>query len=336
MSLSTNGFKDARNPCKYWLQFHNEAWEWYNKDKKENVVLAELPHFMVLDDRLMKITGYIQPMNAGISSNEVRSSDDTLNVILYHKGGRKEDFKKGSYKQLKDQLPQGAKFTISLYVAMIESQVNPESDSNELVICNLRVAGGVLEGWLDSLKKISNKSELAYRWVFISGYEDKKQGKVEYKSPVFRLGEKKDQAAIRGSIHLDEDLQDYLKDYLAGKVKSEDELAQAAAGEESQEVPEDGPAPTENLDENDDSFLDLRMKSGKTLREHTVAELQAIAKQAEDAGVTVDNPQYGGMLKATKAAIRYKQVENAKKANPFGVDNNSDGDGMIDDDDIPF
>lgn len=350
MSLSTDGFKDARNPCKYWLQFHNEKWEWYNKEKKEAVVLKELPPFAVLDKKLMKITGYSEPLNAGISSNEVRSVDDELVVLLYHKGGRKEEKLRGPYKEIKEQLPNGSKFTISMYVAMPESAVSPESESDKLVICNLRIAGGALQGWLDSVKKMSSESELAVRWVEITGYTDHKRGKVEYKAPIFVLSDKKSPADHQATIHLDEDLQAYLKDYLTGKVRSVDEDLQALAGEEDQTVPEDGPPPAENLEElseNDNSFLDVKLASGKLMRDLSLAELRETKKAAEDAGI---DSAHKAMVALNKT-IAYRTAENDRKiaaevaaakstkaANPFGLggEEQSSGDEFFDEDDIPF
>lgn len=326
MSLS-NGFKeDNRNPSQFWLRFHNGAFEYYDKEKKTNVVIKNEDFtFFLLDDQLMKVSGFIEPKSANVISNEVRSVSDELVVSLYFKGGRKEVILKGPYSEIKDKLPQGAKYAISCYVA-IQENILVEGGSEELVIANVEIRGGSLEGWIEFKNKIRSKSEFGVYQVKIENTYQKKRGSVVYEVPVFAFGRKKTQSEVKASLHLDEDLQAYLKDYLDGDPVKRDSDLQRVAGEEVQEFPDDD-VPAENL-EDDTSFLDFKLKNGKALKEFSVEELEEVYEKGKASNVPEDSLP----MVSVRKSIQFKKNQSKNK-NPFGTESEIVSD---EDDDIPF
>lgn len=185
------------NPCKKFIEFKGDKgiFQYWSKDKKENIVVKYPFHFIVLDE-LSTIGGFSDSTQSGIYSNEVHSlANQTLNVRTF-----KGNFGiVGKYADIKDRISKmGGKFVKSVYAGMIFG------DKLELV--NFRLSGISFSSWMD--KKVDVRSQA----VLIQKCDDGKKGKVEYKIPIYEVGEVTKELMDQ-AVEMDKQLQAFLKSY---------------------------------------------------------------------------------------------------------------------------
>lgn len=197
-------------PCQKYIRFKNGTFQYYDKSKEENIEIP-LPIRFVKIDELSTISGYHEPSNSGIYSNEVHSTQkETLNVRAF-KGG---DIAKGFYADIKDKVKShGGKYTKSIYALF----------QGELV--NFQLSGAAFGGWIEADTR-GNTFE-------VTELKDGQKGATKFKVPVF-VPVADDQKEIAQAMELDKTLQAFLADY---------KLQQQEVVEDDDEQESDAPQP---------------------------------------------------------------------------------------------
>lgn len=200
------------NPASHFYEWRSGKLVWYDKEaQKTNEV--KLPFSFLVLDELHTITGYSDADESGFWSNETRSTKDEFTVRT-KKGTRYV----GAYKndQYIVQVPQGARYTKSVYIA--------EKSGAGYVISNLKLTGAALTAWIE----FAGKHKVQNGKVLLTGSTEGKKGATTYHIPTFEYTSAtpaEDEAAIA----LDKDLQVYLSQYLAAaKVDHEEEVSHDA------------------------------------------------------------------------------------------------------------
>lgn len=326
MSRST-GFKDTSHPCRYWIKQSGDSFVRYDKDIGKDVV-CNLNEFLILDYNLMRVVGFNKGLNNGVLSNEVRSIKDHLSVYTFLKNGQKVIHAEGPYSAIKDRVKSpdvGGKYAQSVYIAIPPDAIGADSEE-PLVIANICVTGGTLEGWLEWFNSISKK-EIKTKNVGVSEWTPKKNGNTNYFAPVFKFIKKTPPAADQLATTLDGILQEYLNEYLSKDVdvvnhEGQQLDRQASSGHESQEV--------HHEDDDEPSYVDprsIKLKDGRMLGDLDVEELKEMLKVVE--------PKLGS---DDEKVITIKKVidllKPKGKVNPFASE--EDDPTFEEDDDIPF
>lgn len=212
-----------QNPCSKFIEFKADSgvFRFWNKEKKENVEIKLPIKFIVLDE-LNTIKGFNDKTQSGIYSNEVHSlNHQTLNVRTF-KGGASL---KGKYAEIKGEIKDmGGKFCKSVYAALI--------NGDELELVNFQLTGAAFSSWMDKEVDVSTQA------IVVTGTEDRKKGKVEYKIPVWN-GEALTADELEEAIEMDKKLQDFLKSKKLQDAKASEESDREGV----QESPEDAAQP---------------------------------------------------------------------------------------------
>lgn len=211
MSLSNQ--TQVNNPTKRffkWKAGDGELTYWDSEVNEE--ITVERPFKFIVLDELSCVTGYYEPDNAGIYSNEVSNlAEQTITVRT--KVGILGD---GLYKDIKDVVKgKGGKYTRSLYIATYIDNV--------LSIANIKLAGAAFGAWLDFTKQGS----IYKNWTIIDTHTlEGKKGATKFKMPVF-VPELMEDVDRDEAIELDKELQEYLKAYrISARRDVGDKLAQ--------------------------------------------------------------------------------------------------------------
>lgn len=200
------------NPCKRFYEWKGDKgiFQYYDKDKEENVPL-ETPVYFVVLDQLSTIKGYSDQYQCGIYSNEVHSVVKEPLKVKSFKGGFSAT---GLYSDIKGEIiSAGGKFAKSIYCMKIDQQ-----GDHELV--NFQLVGAALSSWFE-FNKIFNAQTNVFG-LMGDFYEDKK-GAVKFRVPIFKKFEIKSEL-IRPAMEMDEQLQNYLKEYKDGAKNQEVEI----------------------------------------------------------------------------------------------------------------
>ena len=192
------------NPCKYFIDWKNGSFVYYDKEAGENVDLGYNITFLVLD-QLSTVKGWHDESNSGIWSNEVRDTrTETMNVKAF-KGG---DLVSGLYSDIKDKVKGlGGRYVRSMYVAM-------KVDGDTLELANLQLKGAALAEW--SAFYNDNRNEIYDAAVEVTGADARKKGATKFNVPIFAL-KKVSEETNETAKSLDTVLQNYLSGYLLGQ-----------------------------------------------------------------------------------------------------------------------
>jgi hypothetical protein len=192
---------ESSNPCKKFIEWNAEKghFQFYNKETKQDEII-NLERFLFLDN-LYTIGGFNPKHKRGIYSNEIHSiKDETLNVRVF---GNDDVSIVGTYSNIKEKLPAGAKFYSSIYLMFNSS------------IVNIKLKGSALNTWIEFCK--SNKSYQLDAIIFKGKSDLKTNGATKYYDPIFSLAESTPEEDTK-AIELDKELQDYFKGYKEGKT----------------------------------------------------------------------------------------------------------------------
>jgi hypothetical protein len=173
--------------------------EWYDKEKQERIPVKQPFKFIVLDE-LHTITGYSDQDQSGYWSNETRKTTEDFTVRT-KKGIRFV----GPYRNPQSgmvQLPQGAKYAKSVYIA---HRVN-----DEWVIGNIKMAGVALSAWID----LNGKHRTEGNIIALVGSTEGSKGATKFQIPTFEYGGSPDTDTLDIATSLDAQLQTYLDTYL--------------------------------------------------------------------------------------------------------------------------
>lgn len=192
------------NPCKYFIDWKNGSFVYYDKEAGKNVDLGDKITFLVLD-QLASVKGWHDASESGIWSNEVRDTRIEPLIVKAFKGG---DLVNGIYGEIKDKVKSlGGRYVRSMYVAM---KVNGDT----LELANLQLKGATLGEWTAFFN--DNKNEIYDAAVEIKGSDERKKGSTKFKVPVFALKNVSEDTNETAKL-LDTTLQNYLSGYLLGQ-----------------------------------------------------------------------------------------------------------------------
>lgn len=198
MSLSNP--TTTTNPASKFIEWKGGEgkFSFYNKETKENVDMPKEMYIIVLD-QLVTITGFSEPDNSGIWSNEVKYST-TEELIVKTKSG---EIAKGFYKDIKDKIKvSGGNFAKSVYACLIIPQEDGQKPKLELV--NFKFAGSSLSPWID-VKATDDGSVIKLSTNDV----ELKKGASKYFAPnIQKLTPRQD--ILELAVSLDRDLQKYL------------------------------------------------------------------------------------------------------------------------------
>lgn len=225
MSLST---PKLQNPCKKFIEFkgNDGVFQYWDKENKKNVQM-ELPMRFIVLDELSTITGYHEPLQTGLYSNEVHSVENQPLNIRSFKGGMRIV---GKYSEIKDRIKSvGAKFTKSVYIALVGDK--------GLEIANLKLSGAAFSSWCD--KEVETA-------ISIERFADGKKGAVKFKIPVWEKWEpSSDDMTV--AMAMDKELQEFLK---AKHVQDKEQMESEPVAEKEKPLP----ASKEDLEKDDIPF----------------------------------------------------------------------------------
>jgi hypothetical protein len=198
----SNPTNNTPNPATRWFEWSGSDGlvKYYDKDKKENVVVDKEFVFILLDET-STIRGWHEKSESGIYSNEVKDTRSSSFVVKSFKGGI---IAEGFYSKIKDRVTaNGGHFVTNLYIGY-------KNDEGELVIGSLQLKGAALGAWMDWSRE--NRDKIYSDAIEIIGYNELQKGKVTFRIPKFFTkkisGETNEQA-----LELDKKLQEYLKGY---------------------------------------------------------------------------------------------------------------------------
>lgn len=226
-----------KNPCTRWFDWDGEKGlvKYYDKEAEENVEIP-LPFTFLALDEMAKVTGWDEPRNEKIFSNEVRNTgQEALSV----KADGKE-IARGMYGDIKGTVEdRGGNYTASLYLAY-------KGEDDELKIGNLALKRSSLRAWLE-FKEIHGH-EVFQKAVVIrdfeeSSFENEEEETVTYRVPAFDLRDVKKDSA-RQAHELDVKLQEYLEgrpSYNGQPPAAEDQAPteESSQDNDQQDVPDD-------------------------------------------------------------------------------------------------
>lgn len=204
------------NPSRRWFEWAAGSADgfvrYYDKEQAQRVPVS-LPFTFLLLDELATVKGWHDPSESGIYANEVRDTRQDALIVRAFKGG---ELASGFYAAIRDRIKaMGGHFQASCYIAF-------RLDS-ELAIGNIAFKGAALNAWVEFKK--AHRAEIYKQAIVISGFEDGKKGSTHFRVPTFFLKacSEETQAA---ALALDQELQAYLKSYLAAR---KDDAAETSA-----------------------------------------------------------------------------------------------------------
>lgn len=223
MSFTRPRNTTGKNPATKFIKWSGSIkkgyFSYYDKEKKEDIVVDLSKGFFILDQDLFSITGYNEPKKMQIQSNEVRTTKDKLTVNGW-KDGQKTVLMQGSYEELKERIQESViyKYTRCVYALL----------DGELV--HIQLTGSAVYELGQAFKLAGNPHD---RWCIHSKTIGKTKGEVSFRYPEFAIGEKINQSIFEIATEQDTILQEYLDRYLVGGLnKDTDNYNQEEASQE--------------------------------------------------------------------------------------------------------
>ena len=188
------------NPAKRFLEWksNDKCFSFYDKEKKENV-LVELPFKFLVLDQLHTVSGWNDATSSGIFSNEVKFISKQVMTVKPFKGN---EIAKGLYADIKEKVKNaGGHYVKSIYIMLEDG-----------TLANIQLKGSAVQQWGEFTNK--SLSRLPEEWVVVDKAIDGKKGAVKYTTPGFTFGGSlSDKEAAQADLVFDE-LETYLKAYL--------------------------------------------------------------------------------------------------------------------------
>ena len=201
----SNPTSHQANPSTRWHEWDgsNGAIRYYDKEKKENIVL-KLPFVFLVLDELYRASGWSERNKCGITSNEIRDIVADPMVVKAHKGGV---IAAGVWKDIKPIVTvAGGHFEENIYIGY------RPAGGKELKVGSLCLKGAALNAWVEFRK--ANRNALLTKAIKITGFTKGKKGKIEFCVPTFALLDVTE-ATNEEAKALDLQLQEYLKGYFS-------------------------------------------------------------------------------------------------------------------------
>lgn len=176
MSRRDEVSSESDNPAKFAITWSsdNKCFTYYDKVNKKDVLIP-LPFKFTWLKSMVRIGGFNEASNSGITSNEISPYDlkkETLEVKSF-KGGL---IAKGFYSDIKDTVSSaGGKYGTSAYVMLSNGE-----------IANIHFIGASQGSWYDFSK--DHSKVLPDNYVEIKSTVEGKKGRTIFNSPVITLG----------------------------------------------------------------------------------------------------------------------------------------------------
>lgn len=195
------------NPAFHYYEWRSGKLSYWDKENQKSVEV-KLPFQFIVLDELATISGFCEPDNSGFWSNEVRSTVKEQFTVRTKKGVKYI----GPYKndQYIVQVPNGAKFTKSIYIA--------EKLNGGYVISNIKLSGAAFSSWFEYSGKYKADNGL----TTLTGSHEDKKGATTFQVPDFEYSSLTPDQFTQ-AVELDKDLQVYLSHYLAAAQTELDE-----------------------------------------------------------------------------------------------------------------
>ena len=225
MSRADEFTSGAKSPVSKYLQWDSaeRTFKYWNKEASKNEYIKIPANFVVLKE-MATITGFHEPTQSGIYSNEVAAVNLKTQELTV-KTGKGLVIAKGIYGDIKPILAtSGAKFATSVYALL-----------NGELVC-LKLAGSSFSAWYDFVAE--NRKQFLSNSIDILSVEDKKKGATKYTQPVFTLGKAIDDATNSKAESAYTELVSYMNSRDSSKV----EMPESVRAEEVQ-APQFGDAP---------------------------------------------------------------------------------------------
>jgi hypothetical protein len=171
------------SPADKHLEFQGSKgyYQYYDKDKKENVVVKN-PKFLIVQE-MTTITGW-NKASGGLYSNEIQDIQTEHLNVRYFKGDNKE-IASGLYKDIKEKVYSraiGGKFARSIWVAL---RINKEWQ-----LQNIQLTGKQLTSWITMQDDLKLKAIPSWKiMVSIESIEYDDSGAIKYYFPKFKYEE---------------------------------------------------------------------------------------------------------------------------------------------------
>jgi hypothetical protein len=195
------------NPATKFLSWksNDKCFSFYDKEKKENVLVPLPFKFLVLDE-LHTISGWNDATNSGIYSNEVKFISKEVMTVKPFKGN---EIAKGLYKDIKEKVNSaGGHYVKSIYIMLEDGS-----------LANLQLKGAAVQGWGEFTQK--TRVRLTDEWITVDDTIEGKKGAVKFYTPKFMYDKSltADEGAKADIVF--NQLEAYLKTYL---TKAEPEV----------------------------------------------------------------------------------------------------------------
>ena len=238
----SNPYQNTPSPaiCRWEWKGGEGILQWYDKEAKENIT-EKLPFVFLMLDRTASVTGYSEPRESGMYSNEVK---DTLTQPLIVKWQKKGlgTLAEGLWQDIKDKVKANSgKYAINCWVAF--------RDDGMLKIGVVKMSGCALGPWIEFEQEVG--ADLYKKAVVMTAGEQ--EGKaIKYHPPVFALKDAKPETDAEAKA-LDAELQKYFESYFSRPTAARTEApAHEPEGEPSGEPGNAEPGEPEPTSEGDD------------------------------------------------------------------------------------
>jgi hypothetical protein len=195
------------NPATKFLNWksNDKCFSYYDKEKKENVLVPLPFKFLVLDE-LHTISGWNDATSSGIFSNEVKFISKEVMTVKPFKGN---EIAKGLYKDIKEKVnAAGGHYVKSIYVMLAD-----------FTLANIQLKGAAVQAWGEFTLK--SRARLTDEWITVSDTIEGKKGAVKFYTPAFKYDKSITAAEGSKADVVFNELEAYLKTYL---TKAEPEV----------------------------------------------------------------------------------------------------------------
>lgn len=265
----------VENPALHHYEWRNGKLSWYkkydepdNSGKKGENIDATLPFQFIVLDELTTVTGWHDPSESGIYSNEIKNMSKQQLRVRSFKGA---EIATGLYVDIKDTIKAGGgKYTRSIYIA--------EKINDTYVISQIKFAGAAFGAWLEFTK---NHNPETGKFLLTGAVEGKK-GATVFQVPTFKYGNLTDDD-IEAATELDKDLQKYLTRYMDTVELEQDDSVHVEDFDDSETL-----ATPEQLAE----FERLKAEKRRPQPDTDLDDNQAVYNRAAVAEVFNDEPPF--------------------------------------------
>ena len=208
MSNRTQVFAGGtKNPATKFLEWKSDqkGFSYYDKGLAKNVEVS-LPFKFVFLDELSTVKGWNDASSSGIFSNEVKYLSKEPMTVKAFKGGV---LAQGLYNEIKERVKNaGGHYSKSVYIMLEDGS-----------LANIQLKGSATQQWGEFVK--ANRQSITRTWVNVASATENKKGKVVFSIPNFTIGADIEDLDARDADAKFDELEAYLKTYLA-KVDVED------------------------------------------------------------------------------------------------------------------